>query len=124
MTATTTIENLGSAWPFPQTKTYEEYAAQKPERTAWRETCEEHYWHFLEVLPPVYLDEGLVLPRDWKGGFFCGEPADHDGRGVAVHTLFVRRGPRYFLRDVALDGAALAIEELDALLACEIGRKP
>lgn len=78
----------------------------------WIEIDVERADYYLNVLPPI----------DFPGGFFVGEPATHDDRGVPVHTAVVQRGARYFERDCAIDRASSgrAVKELDDALRCEL----
>ncbi len=46
------------------------------------EVAEETYWHYLEVLPPIYIDES----------FFCF------AEGMEPFRLFWKRKARYFVR--------------------------
>lgn len=92
------IKPLGDAWPWP---------AASDDRESWHETNEERWWYALEVLPPIYFE----------GGFFMGEPAIHDRRGVPVHAAFVKMAGRYFVREIPTDKHAEALKELRESLA-------
>lgn len=110
------LDSVG-VWPFLQHKHGEDFEAYCKARDAqsvtWREISEE------------YADQlaGAVPPRYFRSGFFVGEPASHDARGVPVHTAVCTvglSGPRhYYVRDWPLD----AVEELWQSLHLELSRK-
>ena len=72
-------------WPFPECN-----------RDTWVESTERTYWQLLECLPPEFY-----IPS----GFVVGEPADHAGDGMPIHTACLEIVGRYFFREVRLDQA-------------------
>lgn len=100
---------LGTAWPFPAV-TEDRWAGG----SAWFETTEQHLMDALCALPPVYF----------PGGFFMGEPAAHDERGVTIYSAWVRIGERCFVREFPQDRHAAALAELRAALASEPSPAP
>ena len=97
------MRNSLGVWPYPAVS--EAYRAGQDE---WTEIDEEQMYYFLEVLPPRYF----------TGGFFVGEPAAHDSRGVPVHAAVVKARGRYFMRECPIDtpSIAKALRELMAAL--------
>lgn len=72
----------------------------------WFETTERLWWHFLEVLPPIYF----------HGGFFVSEPADHTPAGIPIYSALVQRGSRYFIRELPANATDAAMDELNYAL--------
>ena len=95
-TTSRAIIDLLGEWPFPIA----------PEIVGhWLIISEEHRDAMNGALPPIYF----------KGGWFMGEAARHDLRGVAVHAAVVHRGDTYYMREVAIDPPSIeqALAELD-----------
>ena len=61
----------------------------------WHEISEEHYWYFLEVLPPIYF----------PGGFAVSEANRADEQGRETYTCVSTVGQRHFARDMAIPDA-------------------
>lgn len=97
------IINLGDAWPYPRVADSRQAGSK-----TWFVVAECHADQLLGCVPPIY-------PRGVPG-FFVGEPASHDERGVAIHALVAQRGDLYFMREVARDQALVAYGELLGLL--------
>ena len=77
-------KHAGGSWPFPD--------ASK-DRETWWEISEDVQDQLLNAVPPIYC----------RGGFFVGEPADHDERGVAMHTAVVQVQGRWYANEHAID---------------------
>lgn len=110
------VDSVG-VWPFLQHTYGEDFEAyckaREIQNNTWREISEEHMRHLLECVPPRYF----------KSGFFVGEPANHDTRGVPIHsavcTIRHGDGKRYYVRDWPLD----AVEALWIDLTVELSRQ-
>lgn len=100
-TAELSIYHVGAEWPFPLVTELR----QRGER-AWVEVTAETWWHFLEVLPPIYF----------PGGFWVSEDADHDNDGCPINAALVKigdadePGSRYFIRELRRNKATAAAE--------------
>lgn len=105
-----TIRDSKGAWPFVQRDAFplgdsgfEAYVRVRDAHgRQWTEVSEDVYQSSLDVLPPIYF----------PGGFFVGEAANSDERGVPTYHAFVKRGGRFFLRECAVDKHAEALAEL------------
>jgi len=91
------MKDLRTVWPFDKLR---------HPCAEWAEIAEEHYWHALEVLPPLYF----------RGGFAIGEAANHTADDVPVHCCIVTVRGRYFARELPMDIAAREAEALRASL--------
>lgn len=92
-------------WPYPAV-TDARRTDDPNGTTTWVEIDQERADYFLDVLPPIYF----------RGGFFVGEPASHDERGVAVHAAVVQHQERFFMREVPLDAGESNAQALRAFL--------
>lgn len=100
--ATRPIAYLGDAWPWPRVAN-----ARRAGAPTWFQTTEERADDARDALPPIFIA---------GGGFFMGEPAAHDDRGVPVYAAFIKIAGRYFVREVARDQIQPAIAVLRAAL--------
>lgn len=96
------IVDLGDAHPWPTIAD-----ARRAGDRSWFMTTRERSDDALNALPPRYF----------SGGFFMGEPAAHDDRGVAIYAAFVKVGARHYTREVARDQIQPAIADLHAAIA-------
>lgn len=72
----------------------------------WVETDSEGYYYALGALPPVYFD----------GGFYMGEPYDHDRNGIPIYYAFAEWQDRYFIRLLPEGKGPDAVKALKELL--------
>jgi len=98
-----TIINLGDRWPWPMVSN-----ARREGLAPWFEVCERVSNDQRDVVPPLTLR--TRTPR--AVGFFTGEPAAHDERGVPVHAAHIAINGRHFVREVAIDQIDQALSEL------------
>lgn len=99
------IIDLRGASPYPAVTD-----ARKAGARTWFEITEEQSMEFLEAVPPIYF----------SGGFFVGEAAAHDARGVAVHAAIVSRNGRHFMREIATDRQSVEAALLDLTAALDL----
>ena len=72
----------------------------------WTEISEEHYWYFLEVLPPIYV----------PGGFQVSEPWRDNLHGYPLYLTVATIRERHYARHLATRDAGDAIAQLRAQL--------
>jgi hypothetical protein len=113
------IRDSKGKWPYPSSNDIKpgDEAAYKAYRTE-RDSMQ-HVWTEIDQDVADRL-QGAVPPIYFKGGFFMGEPANIDARGVNIYSAVVRINGRYFLRDVAVDRIKEAIDGLHAILAADV----
>lgn len=82
-------------WPYPTAN----------DESRWHEITEDQYEYFRDVLPPK---------RMFQGGFFVGECARHTADGIGVYACCLKRGERFFLREIEYteDALMLAADDL------------
>lgn len=97
------IYSLGDRWPWPLIG-----EARREGSPAWFETCERVSNDQRDCVPPLTL-----RTRTHRAvGFFTGEAASHDERGVPVHAAHIAINGRHFVREVAIDQIDQALSEL------------
>ena len=83
------VFDLRGSWPFPAAG----------DRSRWHEIDQEHAEQLRGCVPPI----------DCAGGFYVGEPADHDGDGCPVCAFIVMHKGRSYLREMRVDSKARAL---------------
>lgn len=70
--------------------------------TEWCEINEEHYWYFLEVLPPI----------DYAGGFAVSEPWTHTAEGLPTYLCISTVRGKHYARHATIGDAVRLTREL------------